>query len=1283
MSVLHVDFETRSKLDLRKVGLDRYSKDISTDAWCMAWAFDDEDVKVLDVQKESLPEQIRDHVMSGGIIAGHNVAFEIAIWNNCLHKKRGWLKINPENTECTMALCYALALPGSLEKAAPAAGLKVEKDMTGGRVMLQLAQPRKIIDGEIIWWDRDEHPEKFETLFNYCRQDLIVERELHKRLLPLSKSERRLWLLDQKINERGVKIDIPNVYKVIEVVKSEKERLDIEMREVTGGDVATCNAAGQIQRFLNDNGVECESVAKAEVNGLLEQDMPEVCRRALLLRQEAAKSSTAKLEAMISRASDDGRARGLFQYHGAGTGRWCLTGEAEVLTKRGWVFIEDWHPRDEIAIWDEAGTIRFAKSRKHEFRADEALCRAQNRRISFFATSEHEIPYFTSRGKVSRCTASELQDKRVDIPVSGRLEIPKYAAETQTRVLVMTQADGHFTDTSKGRYLRFRFNKKRKIERCKVLLNKLSVEFREYSNADGSTSIQIYRSKLPQWLWDFKAKTFGAWILGHNPKVFIEELKMWDSHAALDTSFEYSTCNQINAEWAQTMAHLADHSARVIERDRSDKHWNKNYRVYVKKKNKTRLHPSEVKTEHYTGKVYCAETPTGNFLIRHKGSISVTGNSGRGIQLQNMKRPDFEQETLDKIFNLLEKKSDIDGLKEMITLFYDSPMLVIPSLLRGFLVPKKGFDFIGCDFSAIEARVLAWLAGEEKTLNVFRTHGKLYEATASDIYRVPINEISKDQRQLGKVASLALGYQGGVGAFQQMAKGYGVKIDDKTADEIKVAWRLANKNTVSYWYELEEAAIYAASNPGKKVSAGKGPGQVTYLKNGSFLFCRLPSGRVLSYPYPRIEEFLTPWGALKTGLVYKSEDSVTRKWEDKKAYGGLLAENCLAAGTKVFTSSGIKPIEQVRARDKVFDGVEWIGHSGLIYKGKKETITWQGIHLTPDHLIHDGNLWKEAMFVDEKRSLECLKSARNLAGSWSKKLREGTVENPFSSVNAEKDFLEKTEPCTADRTLPASNAASPRGSKREATGTECLKIQRLAVNGGTSIAVSFPDAITPNAKPIKTMGEEVSRCLTLGLRIGRSFLNMQKLLKDGIKKIWSSTESTITKVMSPEIYAWLRLRKMQITAETQPSYILEGKNGHTPRFGESFCPSGQVRTPLGTTSIEEKNLEKSSTTTERQEVYDLKNAGPLSRFMVLTDKGPAIVHNCTQAVARDILSDSLFRLEEKKYPVVLHVHDEAVCEVPEGFGSVKEVETIMSEIPVWGEGMPIAAEGWRAKRYQK
>jgi len=325
VTVLHIDFETRSAVDLREVGLYNYARHPTTDVWCLGYALDDDEAHTLNGAFNldiGIVKYLKAHVLTSGVVVAHNAAFELAIWNEIMAPRYGWPPLKPEQTYCTMAQCYAMGLPGGLEDAAMAMGLHVLKDKEGRSLMLRMARPRKVNpDGTYTWWDE---PDKLARLYAYCQQDVRVERELHKRLMPLSEKERRVWLLDYKINQKGIAIDRPSVEAAVTLAENLKAKYDADMSRLTLSAVSTCNALIPLKEWLKGQGFDLPSLAKADVAEILARDdLAPAVRAALELRQEAAKASTAKLTPMLNIAGPDSRLRNLFQYHGAATGRWA------------------------------------------------------------------------------------------------------------------------------------------------------------------------------------------------------------------------------------------------------------------------------------------------------------------------------------------------------------------------------------------------------------------------------------------------------------------------------------------------------------------------------------------------------------------------------------------------------------------------------------------------------------------------------------------------------------------------------------------------------------------------------------------------------------------------------------------------------------------------------------------------------------------------------------------------------------------------------------------------
>jgi len=319
-NVVFCDFETRSAVDLRKTGVYVYASDASTDVWCLAYSWDGEDIRVWK-PGDPIDTELEDWIVEGGKMSAFNANFERVIWNKIMAPRYNWPRTKAGQWYCTMAQASAAGLPRSLGQAAAVLGVEEQKDKIGQALMLRMARPRKTLaDGTHTWWTT---PDKVEALIKYCRQDVRTEMDVSTHIPYLPDSERQLFLLDQRINDRGVMLDRDLLERVRALATESKAEIDAEINRLTKGEVRSATQGMHLAAWLRKYGVQTSSVDKQAVAKILSSDgLHPVIRRVVELRQSGAKSSTAKLDAMEHAAGEDGRMRGLLVYHGAATGRW-------------------------------------------------------------------------------------------------------------------------------------------------------------------------------------------------------------------------------------------------------------------------------------------------------------------------------------------------------------------------------------------------------------------------------------------------------------------------------------------------------------------------------------------------------------------------------------------------------------------------------------------------------------------------------------------------------------------------------------------------------------------------------------------------------------------------------------------------------------------------------------------------------------------------------------------------------------------------------------------------
>lgn len=330
MTKLYLDFETASCIDLPEVGIDNYAKHPSTRALMLGWAFDDDEPQLWEPHTGLMPAEVQEALNSDATLMSWNVPFERNIFRYPL---KTWLDY-PRWIDI-MIWSRHLSLPGHLAKAALALNMPpvLAKNEDGKRLIRKFSQPYHKGGEETLFgisepqfhnWE--DEPADWKLFGDYCKQDVVAEREIFKLVsnIPLPESERQAWILDQKINDRGIPVNRKFIQNALALSLESKKRLTAKLKEMTG--LANPNSRDQFLGWALKQNYPHTSLGKNLVKSALAQDSgitPEL-RTALKLRQEASKTSYTKFEAMLNYMSSDDRLRDQFAFMGGSrTGRWA------------------------------------------------------------------------------------------------------------------------------------------------------------------------------------------------------------------------------------------------------------------------------------------------------------------------------------------------------------------------------------------------------------------------------------------------------------------------------------------------------------------------------------------------------------------------------------------------------------------------------------------------------------------------------------------------------------------------------------------------------------------------------------------------------------------------------------------------------------------------------------------------------------------------------------------------------------------------------------------------
>lgn len=915
----------------------------------------------------------------------------------------------------------------------------------------------------------------------------------------------------------------------------------------------------------------------------LENHRDETVRK-LMAARSAVKSwplHIARINRIIRQAqAAGGKVPVPLKYHGAH----CLPGDAEVLTPEGWRRLDLWGG-GQIMQWSPDGGLDFNTAENHRFVNDEPMVEIDSPYIKTSMTKGHTVARYNSTKSFDPCGAGVLLDRSISyLPIAGEYAGLGDITPEQMRVLVAVQADGHWqTNPAYGRELRFGLTKPQKQARLRHLLGDAGVPYREavYPSKPGEITFRVRYTDCPEWLTPDR-KVFGPWVLDSTPdarEAAILELRGWDGGQYGSGNQEYYSSATPNHEWVAVLCHLTGRGARrsgdttIIRQTRDPR------RAIV-----AREHVRETPARPV---VYCPSTTTGYWMVRHRGTIHITGNTGRwsGAEKINLQ-------------NLGSRGHDL------------------VNAVRELLIADEGQELVIADASQIEARVLAWVAGQWDLVDKFANGEEIYCGFAAKVLGVPVRKPR--------------------------------------------------------------------------------PGGI-----------------------PEIE--------------------ARHKWA-RNSVGKVGVLGCVAEGTPVLTQRGWVAVERVTFRDKVWDGVAWVSHSGVEYQGEKTCIERAGVWLTEDHEIYGKGGWCPAACQSTDNLLLATPLGNSRWRQWSTDHEVGlSVSNAAAPA---VEYLSRTATTWSPENLHAAiRVLKLRLHGRTLTGLNARNL--TAADFLIAFVRLWPVAILD---PTRVMADAASESTLRGSKTEQHFYDICVHLMGGTTLFWKSTASTMTETMNPETSGsppavrtcrtWdIILAGSNRRYQAGPLLVANCGYGMGPDKTVSFS-KGALDFPTAKKLVETYREENNQIVQfwadiERAFLYTAKykqpcemprglrfetaddcdvlivlpNGRELTYHNVKTEEGTYggeclavynaltrqwghvwgghLTENVVQAISRDILWDAIWRLEQDGHHVALHVHDELVAAVPKGAGEavLRLAIQYLSTRPEWGQDLPLAAEGVVTDRY--
>jgi DNA polymerase bacteriophage-type len=867
-----IDFETRSKADLKVCGVYLYAADPTTEVLCLSITTED-GYSILWKPGEPDPTDLLLHIIDGGIVSAHNATFEIEIWRNIMVPKFGWPEVPMEQWECTMARCAQMGLPKKLGNVGEFLELDQRKDDKGHRVMLKLSKPDK--NGEFVGTS-----EEFQTLYDYCIQDGISEMHVHKATLPLPESEKRLWIFDQEVNRRGIPVDVPLARAVCRIWADHLKCLNAELSSVTKGEVQAVSQIQRIKKFLGKFNLSRESLGADEIDLILKEDIDPTARRVLEIRREGGAAAVAKFPAILNAVGPDDRVRGCLAYHSASTGRWGGRIIQPQNLSRG-IFDEDAQPEIEAVIdvvklrdleilqslypnvGDLFGSlvrpcIQAPKGKKlivADFAAVEA------RGVAWVAGQESLLDAFRKGEDVYKIQASSIYKK----PVSEISKAERFFGKTCLAEGTKVLTDRGFVPIEKVTYLDRVWDGVEFVKHCGLEYNGMKEVI--ISNGIAATEDHEIVTNVGRIEWGEILKNrsllqseiisaTGACLSGlryleaEEGPVSTQDV---NAYAVAPTSSTEATCFLEKA--------LSVTSARRFPQTRND------------------IGNTETR---------CRKSPTGYDCSigsppRFQDATTLKTERSTTMEVAGYSCATCGETTERRSFAMFENLKG--GMIRSWKWIEETTKKVMNRGTSDSLIPKPTRETDGASATYSEKSSNSESNSPPHYHNLRRKKVHVYDLiNAGPRHRFAI--LAEGGILIVSNCVLGAGYQLGATGFQNQCEAQGVKIDDAFAKKAINAYRQSNRYIVQFWESIQKAAIATVKTG---VSHMLKSCDVRFITKGKWLAMQLPSGRRIYYYKPAIRE-----GSFGDSLHFVGVGKNDKAWNES-TYGGKLTENLVQA----------------------------------------------------------------------------------------------------------------------------------------------------------------------------------------------------------------------------------------------------------------------------------------------------------------------------------------------------------------------------------------------------